>query len=702
MRKENWIWLPDHLYPNHQKTDYNYFEHKEEHLFTVAEFQRKYQFRSKVVALKIRYSADTDVQLYCNGELVGTGPACVGGDFLGNEEPRPEYYSFETEIQPDEKEVVFTARVRMSPLILCDYSKGQGGFMMNASAVLEDGRRVAIKTDETWMVRKNNAYYAKDCYDGNLGADPYVKAQMKENIWNTVTAPIPVRKEETVWPLEGPSFQLKAHEKKHLLLTLDKIYAGFLYVKTLGKGVVKLNVFCREFEEEGKKESLIMKGEDSYRGFRLQSAGLFDVEAENDSEEPADFIIGMITTFYPVDTEAKTITSDEDLNLVLDVCRHTLKYCRQTHHLDSPRHCEPLACSGDYYIESLMTMYSFRDMRLAEFDLVRTANLLKNNDGRIFHTTYSLIWVKWLYDVYMITGHKQLLKDCKVALDLLLNRFTTYLGENGLLETPPDFMFVDWIYIDEISMHHPPKALGQTCLNLFYYNALKTAALIYEELKEKKAAEECIQKSVLLREAVNSILFDQEKGLYFEGLNTETPETLLYEYMPQNVSKRYYLKQSNILAAYVGICGKETAVSLIDKVMSGECPGDYQPYFAHYLLEAIYENGLREKYTLQEIEKWKAPVKECSKGLVEGFVVPEPTYSFDHSHAWGGTPLYSLPKALTGLKIIKPGMKELSFDPCTLGIASGRVEIPVSDGVFVCEWKENQEPSVIFEKILDR
>ena len=37
------------------------------------------------------------------------------------------------------------------------------------------------------------------------------------------------------------------------------------------------------------------------------------------------------------------------------------------------------------------------------------------------------------------------------------------------------------------------------------------------------------------------------------------------------------------------------------------------------------------------LERWKAPVAACGKGLVEGFIPPEPSYRFDHSHAWGGT-----------------------------------------------------------------
>ena len=45
------------------------------------------------------------------------------------------------------------------------------------------------------------------------------------------------------------------------------------------------------------------------------------------------------------------------------------------------------------------------------------------------------------------------------------------------------------------------------------------------------------------------------------------------------------------------------------------------------------------------------------------FVKPEPTYRFDHSHAWGGTPLYALPKALLGLEIIEPGMAAISLSP---------------------------------------
>jgi len=299
-----------------------------------------------------------------------------------------------------------------------------------------------------------------------------------------------------------------------------------------------------------------------------------------------------------------------------------------------------------------------------------------------------------LYDVYLFTGDDSLLKQCQPALLLLLRRFETYIGTNGLIETPPDYMFIDWIYIDEISMHHPPKALGQTCLNMFYFGALDAAEKIFTQLCQPAMADKCAVQRQALGSAINRHLFDAEKGIYFEGLNTPTEPDLLYQYMPQNTDKRYYLKHSNILAAYFGVCNDELAKELLRKIMTNEIEGDYQPYFAHFLLDAVYRHGLREQYTLQIIDQWKAPVRQCNKGLVEGFVAPEPTYPFDHSHAWGGTPLYSLPKALLGLEILAPGMSSIRLSPALLGLSSAKIELLTPYGKVICQLGKNKAPVI--------
>lgn len=689
---EKWIWLPAEQYPDNQTTYYSALAGKEPGNYTVAEFRRTYSFGKTVTSAHLRFSGDTLFLLYINDNPVAAGPAAVGGDFIGNEEPRDNYYSYEHTVTPNSDTLDFFARVQMMPVTICDYSKGHGGFMLTAHITFADGTKTVIHTDKSWNVRRNRAYVTPFLYDGRIEPDDYVAAQEITNIWHTQTAPIPVRERKVLKPVNRSRMTLSPYSEEEVVFELGMIYAG--YISLASDGEIQAEILCREINEDGSREKVILQKGGSYTGFRLHSAGRICVRAKNDSDQPVNLSLRFIATCYPAEHVSRTITSDEALNKVLDVCRHTLQYCRQTHHLDSPRHCEPLACTGDYYIESLMTAFSFGDMRLAEFDIIRTAELLRRHDGRMFHTTYSLIWVMMLHDVYRFTGHIDLLEDCEDALILLLNRFASYVGENGLIETPPDYMFVDWIYIDGISMHHPPKALGQTCLNLFYYGALDHAAQIYTALSEEAMAAECLRKKDALGKSINELLYNSERGLYFEGLNTPTPEHLLYQYMPQNTDKRYYLKQSNILAAYVGVCGTERARELIRKIMSEECPGEYQPYFAHYLLEAIYRNGLRDEFTLAVLEKWKKPVAECDKGLAEGFVKPEPTYHFDHSHAWGGTPLYALPLALLGLEIEKPGLREVKLNPSLLGLKEATVALPTPWGEIVCRLKEGEAPVV--------
>ena len=686
----NWIWLPATVYPEAQNTRFDALSEVGDNTYVVAEFLKSYSFEKKIARVSLIYSADTAIQLFCNEKIIANGPAALGGDFLGNGKAREWYYADKTDFFVEGNELKFFARVKMGPTRIYEYSKGHGGFMLEATVIFEDGTAENISTDSSWMVRKNDAYVNYFIYNGRNMPGDYCNADVIPDIWCAELSPIPVRDEKEI---AVGRVILMPGETLTREFELDKIYAGFAHIKSMTDGSVSVSLQLRENggERDYHEQNAFLVGNDEYRSFSLESSGHITAIIKNESDLAATVDIGFITTWYPIDTDAETVTSDDELNEILAVCKHTLKYCRQTHHLDSPRHCEPLACTGDYYIESLMTVFSFGDMRLAEFDVERTAELLRHNDGRMFHTTYSLIWVRMLYDVYMFGGKLELLKKCRDALDLLLSRFATYVGENGLVEVPPDYMFVDWIYIDGLSMHHPPKALGQSVLNMFYYMALDYGERIYRELGDNDAVIKCGENKKALQKAINTLLFDAERGIYFEGLNTPIPEELVNHWQSQNVEKRYYLKHSNIMAAYTSVCDEKTAVLLLEKIMNDEIEGEVQPYFMHYLLEAIYSHGLREKYTLKVIDRWRSAVERCNKGLVEGFVEPEPGYSFDHSHAWGGTPLYSLPKALLGLTVVEPGCKRIRLDPSLLGLDFAKVEMPTEYGSLVCEMERCKE-----------
>ena len=694
---ERWIWLPLDNYPNNQTTAFSCGGDPVKYNYTVAEFKKVYTFEKKIRKATIRFSGDTALHLFVNGELVATGPVAVGGDFLECHRSRDLWYASTLDVTPDSNVLDLFARVKMLPVELCEYSKGKGGFMLTGHIEFEDGTKHVIFTDNSWLCRKNGAYIKPKYYDSSIKPDEWVNARIQDNVWFTKDSPIPLRAEEIISPIDGcETFSLSAGEKKNFTLTYDMIYAAYVNCECKGKGKVTVKVHCSECGEEGTREEMIFDGNGQYRSFEMHSAGMFEVEAINESDENADITLKLIFSHYPVDREASITLSDKELEKALDLCRHTLKICRQTLHLDGPRHCEPLACTGDYYIETLMTAFSFGDMRLAELDVLRTAELLIKNDGRMFHTTYSLIWVQMLYDVYMFTGNKKLLEDCLEALIILLNRFSTYVTGLGIIDNPPDYMFVDWIFIDDFSMHHPPKALGQSALNMFYHGALDYAEKIYSILGEDAMAKDAKEKRESLKKNIDILLFDEEKGIYFEGLNHKIDMSTVQEWaQPQNTDKKYYLPHSNILACCYGVADGDKARSILTKVMKDEWPCSFQPYFAHFMFEALYKAGLRDKYTLELAERWKAPTKECDKGLVEGFISPDEHYTFDHSHAWGGTPLYSIPKALCGFEVIEPGFKKVKLNPSLIGLDSARVEIPTPYGDIVVTQEKGKETEII-------
>ena len=697
--KEQWIWIND-------SEDCPTYCDWTNRGYEVVSFQKKYHFVKPVQAVNLRFSGDTFFRVFINKEFVADGPPCVGGDYLHEWPNTPyqsewlknfSYYAYEItdwsfSNNADRYEIEFFALVRKSPIQMNEFSKRKGGFYLQAELIFEDGTREIVITDETWIARKESAYVKPYVYDDTQTEVTTENAIVISNIWNAKTAPIPPCDIEFIRPLNAANVLLQANEKKTVNIAFDMVYAG--YIKVECKKPISLILKCKEVNVVLREYQITLTKDLSHNGIDLLSVGEIEAEICNLSDEENEVGFTLTASHYPIQKQARTRVSDEKLNDVLDVCVHSLKQCRQSMHLDSPKHCEPLGCVGDYYIQTLMTAFSFGDMRLAEFDLRRISEVLVNQKGSFFTTTYSLIWVLMLNDVYMYTGNKKLLEDCEQGLEALLERFDGYMGHNGLLETPPSYMFIDWLMVDGYSLHHPPKALGQTCLNLFYYGALQKASYIYDCLNQEAKAKRLEGKANTLKEKIIKLLWDEEKGLFFEGLNTPTKEELIHYFMPQNTSKRYYRKHANILAAYFSVFKKEKCREILERVINDESLGLVQPYFMHFFFEAIYRNDLKEKYTLKLLNQWKKSIENCAKGLPEGFYAPGEGYPFDYSHAWAGTPAYSLPIALSGLTIKKAGFEEVTFSPSLLGLEVADVEIPTVKGIIRISMQKDRQPII--------
>ncbi len=675
-----WIWLNEKEYPEFQLNRYNTLydcenKNTNEYNYCVVEFCKELSFKKKIKLFRFRVSADNEYILHINDELIGIGPASAGGDFLCTGKA-PKHYADKYELGISGENIAISSKVRLQPEMLTGYSRGHGGFYFEGEFLFDDGSSEKIASDSSWLVRVNGVYNGYESFDSALANAEFINATEIDDIWNAVDSYIPPLSINCV---KRDEIKLLKGEKKAVRIDFDRIYG--VYPKVISDGAC--NIVLKTSELEGQEETVenivFGNGANEYMSFRMHSAGTALLEIENADDKDISLDVSFIATWYPITAEGSFETDNADLNKIYDVIKHTLRICRQTLHLDSTKHQELLACTGDYYIESLMTMFCYGDMRLAEFDLMRTADWICANNGVMFHTTYSLIWVQMLHDVYMITGKKELLLYCRKALDALLSRFESYIGENNVIDNPPDFMFVDWTVIDGFSMHHPPKALGQTVLNCFYYKALVEAEKIYSYIGETDFAEKLNEKSIRFKEQFNKVFFDEEKQLYFDGLGT--PYGGEKHYHPANVNKKYFSKYPNILASLYGIADEKLAVDILERIIFDEELQDIQPYFMHYLLCAVRKYNLFDKYGMKLISRWAEIVNECDKGLKEGWLAPEEGYSFDHSHAWGGTPAYQLPAAITGFEIVEAGMKKIRFSPELYGLNYAKINIPTEYGM---------------------
>ena len=687
----DWIWLPEKIYPEYQQNFTNTnsvpSQKKEEYPFTVAAFSKAFAYDKKIERAFIKVSADNCFHLFVNGKFTGLGPVLPGGDFLCRK-PAPKHYFNEYEISIGDDGIAFFAEVRLLPQKVCDYSRGRGGFALEARLVFEDGSEEAVVTDQSWECARDTAYCDYCAYDSALPKAEKCFAEVREDIWFPEKAPIPMLEYKTVLEKE---YIVQAGETLSFEAETDRVWGAYPVFESDGECEIEL-VTMELRGQQTETETVRFAAAGRYFSYLMHSVALSKLKIKNTGSAPVRVGYTLLASYYPVKAEGTFITNDEELNKIYDVCRHTLKICRQTIHLDSTKHQELLACTGDYYIDALMTLYMFGDLRLAEFDVIRTADWLKLNRGRMFHTTYSLIWVQMLHDVYMMTGNISLLENCREGLEELFACFDSYMGTSGVIEYPPDFMFVDWTVVDGYSMHHPPKALGQTVLNAFYYEALNKASAVYSYLGETEKVCEFKTRARKFKADFEREFYDAEKGLYFDGKADAYGGYA--HYAPVNANKKYFTKYPNILACLYGLCDGEKAKDILERIIFNDEMQDIQPYFMHYMIGAVRKAGLFPKYGMKLIERWKPVVNECDKGLAEGWIAPEPTYSFDHSHAWGGTVGYQLPSVITGMKILEPGMKKLSFSPELFGLEFAEIAFPTPNGEITLKLKEGRQPEI--------
>ncbi len=655
--KAQWIWLPRQPFSDFQVAQQTTFAPSIN--FGVAVFEKEIVIEQSVFAT-LKISADVSYILYVDGSLIGRGPTTVGGDY-GRKEGLPWRFFDSYTLSFSNGKHQIKILVASAPIVMSHYSSGQNGVIVEC---IDKNENLLFYSDESWKCYVDYKYVGRYNTDFTKGVSNAYYAEQR-------VRPLPLASHLKSLSMSIIKPVAVKRDGNRVTFDFGKIYSAYATTTVTAKTQTSLTLIPQEIEGIGNRADSIIApcGTHTATSLRMHSIRYWEVTAD----QTVDVDAYLTFVHYPVEQTTYYQCDDADLNRVFDVSKRTLMLCMQDYHLDSPVHQEALGCTADYFVQAFINNYTFGVTELARLDILRTAWLLEHTKGKMFHTTFTLIWVNWLLDYYHYTGDRSLLCACEKAMDTVFGLFETYC-ENGLIENPPDYLFIDWIPVGEFNLHHPPKNLGQGPMNCFYYNALVCGEKIKRLLGKELDADALNQRAATLKTAFHSAFWDDEKRLYFSGKIDKTHSD---KWLPISDDKRYFTVHTNALAVLYGLANEETADDVIIRTVTDTSLIPAQPsYFMHYVLEALAKRNLFDPYAFGLVQPWIDMVNECDSGMKEKYLSGNVTC--DYSHAVSGTLAYHLVSKTLGVeyehgkpKYVAPLLGPLNRADAVIPIAGG-------------------------------
>ncbi|KAI4521109.1 glycoside hydrolase family 78 protein [Schizophyllum commune Loenen D] len=223
--------------------------------------------------------------------------------------------------------------------------------------------------------------------------------------------------------------------------------------------------------------------------------------------------------------------------------------------------------------------------------------------------------------------------------------------------------------------------------NVLYYQVLTNGAAIATALGDSETAEQWLADGVSLKETINDVLWDDEKGLYID-----------------NTTTTLHPQDGNSLAK--GRISEGLEVNWVDVgAVSPELPDNVAPFVGGMELHAHFEAGAAQ-CALEPIRLqwgWMLTTNvSVQSTLLEGYTsngsllyrgdagyANDPSYT-SHSHGWSTGPTPALTAYVLGLTVTEPAGLAFRVQPRTAGLpsAEGGFETPL--GWFGVSWVNDE------------
>ncbi len=403
-------------------------------------------------------------------------------------------------------------------------------------------------------------------------------------------------------------------------------------------------------------------------------------------------------TSYPVDPQGSFVCSDELLNAIWQAGANTLQLCMHDGFVDCPQR-EQRQFVGDAYVEVLVNFAAFGDAALTA-KLLRQVQQSQRADGMTQTATpsdtaaesaaaicdYALYWLMTIREYVRYTGDKAIVTELYPSVERVLAWFDRFVDDDGLLNSPPHWIFVDWAQLD--------KRGQSTALNAHFVQALRVSAELAEIYGLAPRAVTLRNRADGVSAAINRHLWNEERGVYSDA-------------RVDGVQGQRVSQQANGLCLAHGIVPPERQARVIAYItdparvtLTAAMPGLYepppfddahdvvlaQPFCAHHLHRGLALAGRSDLLLANIRERWGAMIEAGSTTIWELW---SPMAS--QCHAWSTTPTFDLSTYILGVAPLADGFARVQIAPQPVDLDWAEGTVPTPYGPIQVRWEQSTD-----------
>ena len=334
-------------------------------------------------------------------------------------------------------------------------------------------------------------------------------------------------------------------------------------------------------------------------------------------------------------------------------------------YMDTPYY-EQLQYVGDTRLQALISLYVAGDDRLVrqaleQFDDSRlpegiTQSRYPSSLAQLI-PPFSLVHVAMVHDYHMLRGDSGFVRRLLPGVRAVLDWYGRYVDTTGLVGAAPYWTYVDWT--PRWRTGTPPGSADghPIAVSLLYAYALERAAAMEDDITGRGAGAFYRARADAVLRAVRANAWDASRGLFRDRAKSDRPDSVSYS------------QHTNALAILTGAVRAAERRAVMTRVLADTTLAPASYYFRWYVLEAMREAGLGDRY-VEQLAPWRGML---ALGLTSPAESPEPTRS--DTHAWSAHPLHGLLATVLGVRPASPGFRTVRITPSLgpLQQAEGRI-----------------------------